>query len=646
MKKYLFSTIIAALSLFGFIHFTNLEKSPSAKSFGAINTRFVGALPTTLSGAGITTSAASIPVISATIKQTGQVLAITDFGSTAYLTLEPGNASRQEFVSCTGLTQNANGTAIFTTCARGLAPIYPYTASTTLQFTHGGGTTVIISNSPPFYSNFAVQNNDATITAKWIFSSTSQPVYDGTPTFTNALSFVSKGYIDGLVAAGVATSSETNFGGVWLGTALQQASSTDSGANKPYVVQTKYATDTPLSGCAVGYTGTAGAGCSVIAQLTGKISQAWLNLTEAFTFSGAVTFNSTSTHSGASIGTISSIYGDGSDGASTLSLGTTTLIRDMYYSSLTIPAGATVTPSGYRIFVKGAFSLTGGVYAVGNNGTVGTVGVTVASGVNGAGGAGGAGGATLNYTGTIATPSSLQAGVSGGTGGTGYSVGAAINGSSGNSGNNENFAQSSSSGANGGAGGAGGNPAGCPAGGAAGVAGTGGISTYIAKISSFFTALNPVKGATTLGSFAGTGSGGGGRGGCGSFVGAANAGGGGGGGSGGNGGPVQIIAKSVIINSPGSINTIGGSGGSGGNGGAATGGGGNTSNGGGGGGGGGGGSGGWISILTQSYVNNGSIPTLSSGGVGGVGGVGTDSTGATGSTGSSVTSVILSIIYI
>lgn len=107
-----------------------------------------------------------------------------------------------------------------------------------------------------------------------------------------------KAYADALANQGAATSSESVAGIAMLATALRAASSTDLGADTPLVLQAKNATDTPQYGCAAGYTSTAGAGCSVVALLTGKIKQTWLNLTEAFTWSGLNTFSGGLTSTG------------------------------------------------------------------------------------------------------------------------------------------------------------------------------------------------------------------------------------------------------------------------------------------------------------------------------------------------------------
>lgn len=290
--KHFFSAIIALLVVIGIASYqtlsivnlqTQIDKITQHKA-GAVAIKFVGNLPTYLSGSGINASVSSIGVTSLTLKQTGQALAMSDFGTIGYATLEPGNTSRQEFISFTGITQNTNGTAVLTGVTRGLAPISPYTASTTVAFTHGGGTSVIISNSPPFYNNFAVQNNDASVTGLWTFN-TNLPTSNLTPTTSSSL--ITKLYADSLVAQGVATATESSFGGVWLGTALQQASSTDGGTNKPYVVQTKYASSSPTSSC--DGTATVGSRCIPVASTTGKIAQTYLPLSESLAFTGAST---------------------------------------------------------------------------------------------------------------------------------------------------------------------------------------------------------------------------------------------------------------------------------------------------------------------------------------------------------------------
>jgi hypothetical protein len=53
------------------------------------------------------------------------------------------------------------------------------------------------------------------------------------------------------------------------------------------------------------------------------------------------------------------LFGDGSDGSQTISANTT-LTRDMYYENLTVAAGVTLNPGGYRLFVAGTLTLDEG----------------------------------------------------------------------------------------------------------------------------------------------------------------------------------------------------------------------------------------------------------------------------------------------
>jgi hypothetical protein len=77
--------------------------------------------------------------------------------------------------------------------------------------------------------------------------------------------------------------------------------------------------------------------------------------------------------------------GDGSDGNVTISSGTNTLTRDMYYNNLTINGTGSLNVAGYRVFVAGILDLTAApAGAIESNG---------ANGSNASGSTGGAGGA-------------------------------------------------------------------------------------------------------------------------------------------------------------------------------------------------------------------------------------------------------------
>lgn len=231
----------------------------------------------TISGSGVSSSATSITLNSLTIPQTGQKLVDADFSDTFYLTLEPGNRTRQEFVSCTTVVQNAS-TATLSGCSRGLSPISPYTASTTLQFAHAGGTQLIFSNSPQFYNQFVAKANDEDITGLYTFNTV---LPTSSLTATTSAQLTTKGYVDTIANQGAATSSETLGGISELATQIEMASSTDLGVTRPLVLQAKYATSSP------GYAGL----WTVVTDNAGKIAQAFLDLTASFTLTGNWTFN-------------------------------------------------------------------------------------------------------------------------------------------------------------------------------------------------------------------------------------------------------------------------------------------------------------------------------------------------------------------
>lgn len=157
----LFSSFIAlALSVGSFLFsvkdaqvYTLSKVTQIEENLGS-NTRLFAGFPYYLAGSGVSSSATSITLTSLTIPQTGQKILDSDLDSTFYITLEPGSRERQELVSCTTVTQNSsNGTATLSGCSRGLAPIQPYTASTTLAFAHSGGSMAVFSNPPQVYND-------------------------------------------------------------------------------------------------------------------------------------------------------------------------------------------------------------------------------------------------------------------------------------------------------------------------------------------------------------------------------------------------------------------------------------------------------------------------------------------------------------
>lgn len=161
--------LISALVLGGAFIASKLINNKPTQNLGADLTLPLAGTVYSLSGSGISSAATSIGLTSLTIPQSGYEVQDSDLSATFYITLEPGSRTRQEIASCTTVTQNADNTATLSGCSRGLLPFSPYSASSTYAFAHGGGTSVIFSNPPQLYNEFAGKSNDETITGIWSF---------------------------------------------------------------------------------------------------------------------------------------------------------------------------------------------------------------------------------------------------------------------------------------------------------------------------------------------------------------------------------------------------------------------------------------------------------------------------------------------
>ena len=177
----IFSAGLAISSFFGFTPQVQEQpiEEPIEELGRAINP--VGGKTYTLYGGGISSADTTITLSSFKIPVSEIPYSMANFGdgvnAKGYVTLEPGSATKQEFVSFTGVTQNSDDTATLTGVSRGLAPVAPYTASTTYAKAHSGGSVVVISNPPQLYEAiYSYIDNattsgavDGTVTAKGIY---------------------------------------------------------------------------------------------------------------------------------------------------------------------------------------------------------------------------------------------------------------------------------------------------------------------------------------------------------------------------------------------------------------------------------------------------------------------------------------------
>ncbi len=175
----------------------------------------------------------------------------TDIG---YGTLDPQN-SRSEFISFTGITQNSNGTASLTGVTRGLARSPGAssdgctTASSTLRQSHSGQSIFILSDSPCFFNEYAVKQNDETITGDWLV-----------PNPVNPTSIANKQYVDGQVFGGIGNASETATGTVEIATLAEAAAGTTNGSLGRLALPSSLSTSTWTAAATTGNIPTLGAG--------------------------------------------------------------------------------------------------------------------------------------------------------------------------------------------------------------------------------------------------------------------------------------------------------------------------------------------------------------------------------------------------
>jgi len=347
---------------------------------------------------------------------------------------------------------------------------------------------------------------------------------------------------------------------------------------------------------------------------------------------------------------VGGFFGTGRDGTSTFT-SDYKLTRDMFWENLTIKNGASVFPSGYKIFVSDTLTLTANT-KISRKGTFNLDGANgkpggLAPDEQGQGGQGGQIHIVLSNSSDLA--GSICGGVSGNVGGDGGDAPFDNDGNAGNIGGNGASSSNGKgydgvAGAAGGTGGGSGQAIGAN-GGTGGAAGAGGGNTY--STAAFtgigidflesFTLWKIIADDYTPRTFEwNAGSGASGGGGAGGGDGQAWGGGGGGGGaSGDSGGCIYIAARKLVMHPGSAIDADGGDGGNGGNGGKAQDViGGNGAGGGAGGAGGSGGPGGIIVLVTgdRDAVQGDITASGGSKGYGGQGGAGFG-TGANGAAG-------------
>lgn len=236
----------------------------------ADNTKWVQAQTFSLGGAGVTASATSIDLQSFKTPD-GTTITMTDLGDIGYMTLEPGT-TREEIISFTGVTQNADGSAQLTTVSRGLNFRDPYTADSSRQKSHAGGTTAVLTNNPQLFAQLAAKDNDETITETWTFTAPNIPRQSDSSAPTDDEEYANKKYVDDTAIAGAPDATQTVKGIVEIATDTELSTGAAAGSGD---------TSADLVAHAASFNETAAAGKVPVAESTGQIGEDWLGLSTA-----------------------------------------------------------------------------------------------------------------------------------------------------------------------------------------------------------------------------------------------------------------------------------------------------------------------------------------------------------------------------
>lgn len=231
----------------------------------------VSSWETSLSSA-ITSSATSMTLVSGLMKN-GSNLASSTYG----FVIDSGKAE-EEFVlaDCSNIT--------CTNMTRGIDPVSGTTTVVSLQFAHRRGASVKITDGPQLLILSRIMNGIGTLPNKISYKAgTACSVSDGNQTICD------KAYIDGVGSSGASNANETTKGIIELSTASEARLGTSLGSTGARLV---IPNDMATSSNDVAQTHL------VVTQNNGKIHQGFLDLTQAFSFSGVNTFSGLSTLSG------------------------------------------------------------------------------------------------------------------------------------------------------------------------------------------------------------------------------------------------------------------------------------------------------------------------------------------------------------
>lgn len=306
---------------------------------------------TTLS-ASMTATQSTVPVNSIqTTDATPHTLTIADLDNQVFLTLEPGTV-REELVLCTGITDNGDGSGIFTGGTRGLL-FYGGSTSGVAgnRYAHQAGSEVRISNVHYIFDELIDNNSDETIGGIKTF--TSFPIKSGILIPTADGQFATKKYAD-TVATGSANYDQNIISGV--------AGETLVAGNLVYLKvadgrwwKTDATTAATVNGVIFGFAQASASAAGSLNILIGGIDKNQSGLTAGVVYYASDTHGAISS----SAGTVNRPVGQG--------LTTTSIILNQFFitnptsDQIAAMVGTSGTPSSLNKFVTAADVSNAGV---------------------------------------------------------------------------------------------------------------------------------------------------------------------------------------------------------------------------------------------------------------------------------------------
>jgi hypothetical protein len=159
------------------------------------NQKFIQNQASYLAGSGVSIGAVEM-ILTSLVDLEGNTISMTDVGSKGFATIEPNSSDREEAITFTGITQNADGTATITGIKNQLGKA-PYTETSGLLKSHPGGVKFVLSNTAGFHDAMSSKKNDETIEGTWTFTNPKYPRMDDVSTApTDDEELASKKYVD------------------------------------------------------------------------------------------------------------------------------------------------------------------------------------------------------------------------------------------------------------------------------------------------------------------------------------------------------------------------------------------------------------------------------------------------------------------